>query len=353
MMLFWKIRYLDRTDKQFKDRHLYLRTETLEPVTRAAIELLTESSTRSGQRDILRYKHLFTECRLEDLPNNQHNWGQFRTVGPSEYFEDETGAEISLRDMGPILTGNPDVIYLPAGTKQHDIDLMLAAPKPIPVASVTLSPDEVRLLGYFTRDLAELSNSAFMKDGPGTLSRTGFTSPAGGFAPAPSSPDFTLQTAATDAEIRSFMTIFRRLYMDKEPANLKKAVAVYIRAIGDHPYAKWIAGAAAEYENHLASVPELPPFIQPQSYSFTTKRLIDVFLYTQYAHQPDETRERQFNECLSQVHGKRSLLTRMFLTEVWKCSLEIGNVGRVISEWFRHYCEHHGVSPRSPELTPR
>ena len=48
MMLFWKIRYLDRTDKQFKDRHLYLRTETLEPVTRAAIELVTEP--KSGEK---------------------------------------------------------------------------------------------------------------------------------------------------------------------------------------------------------------------------------------------------------------------------------------------------------------
>ncbi len=71
-----------------------------------------------------------------------------------------------------------------------------------------------------------------------------------------------------------------------------------------------------------------------------------LFLYTQYAHQPKEDRERQFNECLSQVQGRQSLLTWMFLTEIWKCSLEIGNAGRVISNWFRHYCDHHGVSPR-------
>ena len=35
----------------------------------------------------------------------------------------------------------------------------------------------------------------------------------------------------------------------------------------------------------------------------------------------------------------------MFLTEIWKCSLEIGNAGRVIANWFRHYCDHHAVSP--------
>ena len=56
MMLFWKIRYLDRAEKQFKDRYLYLHTKTLDPVARATIELvaerlpssfLTEATTRT------------------------------------------------------------------------------------------------------------------------------------------------------------------------------------------------------------------------------------------------------------------------------------------------------------------
>jgi hypothetical protein len=346
VILFWKIRYLDRTDKQFKDRYLCLRTKTLDPVTRAAVELVAEAETTKDKRDILRYRHLFRESRLEDLPDDQHNWGQFRTVGPTEYFEDETGAEINQRDMGPILTGDPHALFLPAGTKQHDIDLMTAERKPIPLASVTLTQDEIRLLGYFVRDLLELSESAFMKDGPGTLSSTGSASQSPtGLMSSPNDSQPSLKTAATDAEIRSFVTIFRRLYMYKEPANFKKAAAVFVKALGDHPYAKWVAGAAGEYEIHLASVPNLVPFVQPQSCSFTTKRLIDVFLYTQYAHQPDESKERQFNECLRQVNGKQSLLTWMFLTEIWKCSLEIGNAGRFISNWFRRYCDHHAVSP--------
>src|SRR5262249_39000920 len=45
------------------------------------------------------------------------------------------------------------------------------------------------------------------------------------------------------------------------------------------------------------------------------------------------------------LHGKQAVLTWMFLTEMWKCALEIGNAGRVISWWFKHYCAHHGVSP--------
>ncbi|HEY7307894.1 MAG TPA: DUF2934 domain-containing protein [Gemmataceae bacterium] len=70
-----------------------------------------------------------------------------------------------------------------------------------------------------------------------------------------------------------------------------------------------------------------------------------MFLYTQYAHQPDERRQRQFGECLAQLHGKQDVLTSMFLTEIWKCALEIGNAGNIIAWWFKHYCDHHGISP--------
>ncbi len=119
------------------------------------------------------------------------------------YHEDETGKEMSLLETVRIRNGDHKCHADSARRKQHDIDLMLAEPKPIPVIEVDLGPDEVRLLGYFVRDLLEMQDSAFMKDGPGSLSS---------FGPS-------LETAVTDEEIRSFVTIFRRLYMDKEPAN--------------------------------------------------------------------------------------------------------------------------------------
>jgi hypothetical protein len=38
MLLFWRIRYFDSRDRQFKDRDLWLVTEELDPVKRSAIE---------------------------------------------------------------------------------------------------------------------------------------------------------------------------------------------------------------------------------------------------------------------------------------------------------------------------
>ncbi len=335
MMLFWKIRYLDRTDKLFKDRFLRLLTTTLDPVARAAVELVVQNKSSKTERDILKYRHLFIEGNPEFRPSGPEECGQFICL--QNYFEDETGKEIAANEVASILTGGPTAVLIPSGVKQHDLDLILAERKPIPDAGVSLTTEEVRILGYFARDLKEMLTSAFIKESPATISCSELT-----WSPNTNS---TISTAATDEEIRSFVTIFRRLYMEGEPANFQKAARIFEKALGDHPYAKWVAGAASEFQKRLAAVPDFRPVVQAGTCAFTTKRLIDVFLYTQYAHQPDEKRQRQFAQCLAEVHGKRDVLTWLFLNEIWKCGLEIGNAGRVISAWFRHWCEIHRVSP--------
>jgi hypothetical protein len=335
MMLIWPIRYLDRNDKIFKDRRLFLDTESLDPVTRAAVELVTESNFRELERRIIKCRHLFQEMSSSMAPGNL---SEYRGVGPTEYFEDETGIEITVYEMGPILTDDPEVRYLPSHTRRHDLDLMIGDRAPIPLAEVTLNNDEMRLLGYFTRDFAELRESAFMKEGPGKL--TGIVT-----NPPQTSTTLTLKTAVSDEEIRSFVTIFRRLYMDTEPANFKKAAGVFAKALGDHPYGKWVTGEADEFETHLVGTPQIFPLVSGLPIDFETKRLIDVFLYTQYAHQPDQRRQRQFNDCLMQVHGSRDRLAWMFFTEIWKCGLIIGNAGRVIDGWFKRYCGYHRLAP--------
>jgi hypothetical protein len=345
MMLFWKIRYLDRNDTQFKDRYLYLNTKTLDAVTRASVELLAESRSSRTEREILKYKRLFVEGTVDGVPGDSpSNWDKFKTVCPSEYFEDETGKEISADEIGRILTGNSTARAIPHGARQHDIDFMFAEPKPVPLAEVSLSLEEIRLLGVFVRDYREMQDSAFMKDPPGTLKLSGSPLITAGSNPV-------LETPANDDEIRSFVMIFRRLYMtsDRDPANFLRVVPFFVRALAGHPYAKWVEGTAKEYENHLAAVPDARPFVPPGTCTFTTKRLIDVFLYTRYAHQPDERRQQQFDECLAQVQGERDLLKWMFLTEMWRCSLAIRSAGKVISGWFKHYCNHHGVSADVPK----
>lgn len=70
-----------------------------------------------------------------------------------------------------------------------------------------------------------------------------------------------------------------------------------------------------------------------------------MFLYTKYAHQPDERRERQYHACLSEVQEDKNLLTFLFLEELQKANSEIRSAGRTVAWWFDRYCEHHQISP--------
>jgi hypothetical protein len=126
-------------------------------------------------------------------------------------------------------------------------------------------------LGYFARDLRELLASAFIKDGPGTLNGPW------------SDGRYRLKTAVSDEETRSFVTIYRRLYMDNEPANFVKAVKAFSEALQGYALAKWVQGIATKYETALEAEPDFVPVIEKVKLSFSRKRLIEVFLYTQYA----------------------------------------------------------------------
>lgn len=198
MIIFWAIRYIDRTDRQWKDRRLFLDTTKLPTAQRAAIELAIETKV---QWDFLRFRPLFVEEKTKEGFSKWFGHGH-RSFHLHGYHEDETGAEVSLWDLG----------YVPPGMEAHDIEHRLSPSTPVPIAEITLQSNEIKNLAYFKRELRELTTTAFWKDGPGSLNCTGNVS-------SPGFHDPELKTAVSDEEIRSFVTIFRRLYMEGEQAN--------------------------------------------------------------------------------------------------------------------------------------
>jgi len=173
MIVFWRIRYLDRSEKKFENRDLLLDTDALQLAAKAAIELLIESGNHKTERSILKHRGLFRQVTSDELHEAMSHATSFKGVTLTEYFEDESGVELSSTELGQILTGSPDAVSVPSGAEQHDIDLMLAEPKPIPIAEVVISQADLKLLGYFVRDFRELSSSSFLKEGPGTITARG------------------------------------------------------------------------------------------------------------------------------------------------------------------------------------
>jgi hypothetical protein len=333
MLLLWKIRYLDSHERQFKDRCLWLETGTLDPALRAMVELCHQLGTFSDNRCLLKFRQLFClmDITSEDWKVLSARATSMSTVLVHGYYEDEDGQELSRERIAEIVTGSTKSILVSPRARQHDIDFMLAANRPVPVDQITLSKDDLETLGYFVRDLREMLATAFYTDGPGTLTSQGSASPE-------------LQTASTDEEIRSFVTIFRRLYMKTEPAGILKAVEVFVRITQGLPIGSWVAGERDEYERKLKQRPSWIPFVDQSQLSFDRKRLIDIFIYTRYAHQPCTARTRQYKECLALVGGRSGVLYWLFLTAMRECSLNIRNAGVIIAQFFDRYCQVHRVS---------
>jgi hypothetical protein len=135
--------------------------------------------------------------------------------------------------------------------------------------------------------------------------------------------------------------------MSKERAGFIKAAKVFARAVQGHPLGTWARGVARAYAADLDSCPTLFQFGGQLNRPFTRKRLIDIFLYTQYAHQPNATpnrkddRAHQYRECLAAVGDRKALLTWLFLYALWECSLHMRNAGVPIANFYDRYCQAH------------
>ena len=98
-----------------------------------------------------------------------------------------------------------------------------------------------------------------------------------------------------------------------------------------------------EYQKYLDGNASLLQGASP-SYSFTRKRLIDIFLYTRFAHQPQAKRVKQFNECLQEV-GNSDKLEWMFYIVIGKTGFFYSNANQFIENELQVYLEATGKSP--------
>jgi hypothetical protein len=331
MLLIWKIRYLDSQDGLSKDRELMLDTDSLDPVTKAAVELAFElRGTR--ERDFIRFRHRFSERKLSGDEMNELilTRGGINSFCLPRYFEDENGKELTDKQMGFIHSGHPNSITVPAGTPRHYIEYALSGKPPVPLDKISLSQDQLNILGLFAQNLDLMLASTYFRDLQATLSGN-----AGG--------PWNLQTAASNEEIDSFVMIFRKLYMEQEPANFLKTANIFGRVLQADPLAKLVTGIKREYAKGLRQPPDF--VLVRGSVTFTRGQLINIYLNTQYAHQSREETQGQFVKYLAAVGDKLDVLTWLFFKEISGCALHICNGGRVIADFLEHYCRCHKVSP--------
>ncbi|MCY2929941.1 MAG: hypothetical protein NTV86_10685 [Planctomycetota bacterium] len=284
-----------------------------------------------GAQEMLSYRHLFKEM----LTDKERSGVISRAVAgnhfPSifflvDYFEDENGNHLSGKRMGELCTGKEGAIVFPSHYRQHDIEFSLASPHaPLDLRKVSFTQEHVDSLAFFLRDARELEGTEVIKNGPGTIELGLF------------------KTAATAEEITAFVTVFRRLYMLKEAGCFVAACRALSSQI-THPMGKWVKEECDLYLRELDSTPRRFPFPGHESWTFTRKTILDAFIYTQFAHQPQKEAIRKHDSCLREVKDPE-LLRFLFCATAYDMSCHFLNVGRFISDLVAQYQEVHGVSP--------
>ena len=88
--------------------------------------------------------------------------------------------------------------------------------------------------------------------------------------------------------------------MEKEPGNYLKACDTFVRHFPNKRMTDWVSTEKQLYEQFLSTPASLFPGTTPP-WSFNNKRLVDIFLYTKFVHQPKDDRVKQFAKCLQDV----------------------------------------------------
>lgn len=334
MLLHWIIPYFDFEHKTQKDRELFLDTNTLDAVTKAAVEATYElGSSGTSHVGLLKYRGLFSEQSWTTAELERRGASGYGSIYVShDYLEDENGQPTTHTRAARALFGDSSLVVVPSSLSRTDIAYITSDQNPIQIDKITLSNADCEALGYFVRDLRALEKTAFVKEGPGRLMSMNTASPR-------------IETAVTEVEIAEFVTIFRRLFMHKEPHNFRKTVKLFAARVGDYPVVRWVEGVCEDYAKRLGSAPNAIPFTGSHKWTFSRKDLLDVFIGSRYAHQPDEHIKRRYEKYIQESALPASSFAYLFLTEIHQLAGSIRSAGRVIAGVFEQYCNFHGNKP--------
>ena len=304
MIVRWNVWCFSRANKDFFNRSLVLDTASLDPIARSRVEMCLEHQD-SQDRAILKYRHLFNEG---DLPSYEGEpWhDSFKCFSILDYFEDEDGKEITPTECAQIKTGNENVVAIPPHYRPHDIALCLSDNSPLPDKPedhIHVSQADIDTLAYFVKDVAELKGNAFYGSPPELHSVGGI---------------YTVSTIPVE-HIVSFVTIFRRLYMQKERGNYNNACTVYARHYLNKRLTDWITAERRLYNKFLAAKARRMIMIGGEK-SFTNRVLIDTMLTVRFAHQPKDDLHPQYEACLQEA-GDPPRLEWMFYQAIHEAAL--------------------------------
>ncbi|MFH1266926.1 MAG: hypothetical protein ABIK89_14460 [Planctomycetota bacterium] len=244
-----------------------------------------------------------------------------------DYFEDDAGNGISETEIARVVTGNDNVIAVPAGMREDEIRLRFGGYRSLSeseLSGITLEQVEVDALANFLRETTELEQCEFLKSPPIFDSTVGLRSVGSEY-------------------IGAFVQIWRRLYLHDHRGNFKNTCMIYARRFPNKNLADWVTQERKQYHRFLRARAAFFQGVKPE-FSFANETLIKAFLYTKFVHQPTADSIADYDQAVREV-GNADRVEFAFYMALWHLAVQFTNVARLIRKDVENYFALSGARP--------
>ena len=233
-----------------------------------------------------------------------------------DYFEDETGQEISVQEMIQIVEGNKNLILF-------DVE-NIAKIGPTDICSVEKwTVDKANILFNFIQVVRVIWRSSWFRKSP-TITM--------------SSGSIVKSDFPTVENMCSILTLFRQLYAPSDKL-MKEVCEVYGEHSSNATKKIWVSDCLKRFNQSLDTIPF---FIQSQK--CTTKDLFDAFLYgTGMVHSP-ENRNSKHRDALSKVveqcgREKVIMAVNESFRRAFQCAVDVFHI---VKQDYEHWTKRNG-----------
>lgn len=284
-------------------------------------ETFSVGATKPDER-MLRFRRMFVEKPIEELKRSTSDSEKsYRVITGvnlnREYFEDETGQEISTREMMQIATGDKNIISFNAE------DIAKIEPTDI-CAREAWTVDKANTLFNFIQVVRLIWRSSWARK------RSTITIYPGSVVKC----DFP-----TVESMCAVLTLFRQLYATD--ALMENTCKIYNEHCNNATKKKWVDFCI---EGFRQSLDGNPSFIHLQGCS--VKHLFEAFLYgTGIVHSPSDRNRENRNRLFKLVrqHGREKVI--MAVNESFWMALKYAvDVFHVVKQDYEHWTEQEGCA---------
>jgi hypothetical protein len=288
----------------------------------------TESATWSvgatlPDERMLRFRYMFVEKPIEEQMDSKKPYKIFKGVSLNrEYFEDETGREISMREMIQIATGNKNMI--PFDTE----NIVQLGPCPISEKE-KWTVDKANTIFNFIQVVRLIWRSNWAQK------RSSITTYRKDNTKSSVECDFP-----TVENMSAVLTLFRQLYAPSDKL-MEKVCEVYKEHSSNTTGKMWVDVCL---ENFRQSLDRNSNFIHLQG--CTVRQLFEAFLYgTGIVHSPSDINYKNRNRLSELVmqHGREKVIMAVN-TSFWSVLEYTVNVFHVIKQDYEYWTEQEGCA---------